>query len=66
MAILSGTTDAQRVIAIHKDAHRPVYEAAPVEGVWTLDVEAGEPFMLIYIADGCPPAMHGPYFGEPA
>jgi hypothetical protein len=64
---ISGTVNRTRVILVHKDLHLPVFETTPdpATGVWSISgVPLDEPFMAIYLKDGCQPEMHGPYWGE--
>jgi hypothetical protein len=67
--VISGSVNRDRVLLVHKDLHLPVFETAPdpVTGDWAISgVPLDEPFMVIYITEGCQPEMHGPYWAEEA
>jgi len=64
---LSGNVNRERVIAVHKDNHLPVFETVPdpETGAWSISgVPLGQPFLLIYIQSDCQPEIHGPYWGQ--
>jgi len=64
---ISGNVNRTRVILVHKDSHAPVFETAPdpETGDWSISgVPLEEPFMAIYLNDGCQPEIHGPYWAQ--
>ena len=65
MATIAGNVNRPRVVVVHKDSHLPVFEATPDEnGDWSVEVPEGEPFMVLYLGEGCQPEIHGPYWGQ--
>lgn len=60
--MLTGTTNRDRVLLVHYRDHIPVFDLTPdAHGFWSADVPLAQPFMAIYMQDGCQPEMHGPY-----
>lgn len=67
MGTISGQVNRSRVILVHKDNHLPVFETTPnpQTGQWSIsNVPDNQPFLVIYIQEGCQPEIHGPYWAS--